>query len=83
MQTGTAPGSEADVTTNRRARTPRKRPGVVKPTILKLALGGTIPLCALIWFLLLSGEKRQGILDAVPGGIAERAIAAGILRKVG
>ena len=78
MQTGTARVSEADATTDRRSRTPRSKPGVVKPTMLKFALGGVIPLGAIIWFLLLSGERRQSILDSIPGGASERAIAAAI-----
>jgi hypothetical protein len=46
--------------------------------VLKLALGGTIPLLAVVWYFLLSIERREAILDAVPDGVAERALAAGI-----
>ena len=69
---------ESDGASQGRARKPRPRPRGTSPTLLRLIAGGTIPLFALIWFFLLSAEKRQSILDAIPSGVAERAIAAGI-----
>lgn len=58
--------------------TGKKRPRGTSPTLLRLIAGGFLPLIALIWFLLLSPGRRQAILDGIPAGVAERAIAAAI-----
>jgi hypothetical protein len=46
--------------------------------VLKFVIGGTIPLLALVWFALLGPDKRESILRAIPSGVAERIISAGI-----